>query len=147
MTCKVYLAGGWFTPSQDERYTFVENSLRDLGFDLFVPRSVKLPDNPTQADMDRIFMMDIDEIDSCDFMFNITNEKDMGTLFEAGYAWSHNVPIVYFAEGLDGPFNLMLAKTASMVLTSRDQISQLGDQTVIDNIIGYKIQDYVGGVE
>ena len=144
---RVYLAGGWFTPSQNDRYSYVEETLKSLGFEVFSPRSVKLPDSPTDTDMENIFKLDIDEIRKCDFMVNITNEKDMGTLFEAGYAWANGVPIVYFAENLNGPFNLMLAKTAAQVITSREDLKILSDKSVVYNILSNAKSNYVGEVE
>lgn len=123
---KVYLAGPWFNPEQDEREQRVKKKLRDLGFEVFSPRDeTELKSDASEEDQRRVFDEDISGICNADLVFAITNGKDMGTLFECGYAYANHIPIVYFAEGLTGNFNLMLAQSANIVYTSLDDIDPL----------------------
>ena len=48
----------------------------------------------------------------------ITDEKDIGTIWEAGYAYGIGKEIVYYAETLgDNPFNVMLGKSGIGIFT------------------------------
>ena len=53
-----------------------------------------------------------------------TRNKDMGSVFEAGYMNCLEKPIVYFCDGLPAgaQFNLMLAASGEAVCTSLKQL-------------------------
>ncbi len=55
-----------------------------------------------------------------------TRNKDMGSIFEAGYFHSLGKPIVYFCAGLPegAKFNLMLAASGKSVCTSLNGLEQ-----------------------
>ncbi len=132
---KVYLASGWFTPTQLERLEAVKKILIDEGFEVFSPKDEALvtPDSTTDWQSE-VFKGNLTAIEHSSFLLGISNEKDMGTLFEIGYAY-HKTPAIYFAEGLNGPFNLMLAKSAVSVATSRDNLIEiLNDESVMKSI-------------
>ena len=153
MSAKVYLASGWFTPTQRKRRDKVLDILEnELGFEVYSPeRDALIASNATNEERQSGINRNITEIDNADFMFCITNEKDMGTIFEAGVAYEKKVPIVYFAEGLDGPFNLMLAQSASIVCTEYKEISDyLSDDDTVDDLInseGRTVIPYTGNIE
>lgn len=133
---KVYFASGWFNPAADEEERRVLNKLKELGFDVFSPRDffVLKPD-ATEEDRDRIFNENIKNIRSCDIFFGITDYKDMGTIWECGYACGLNMystndmkrKIVYYAETLPegAPFNVMLGKSADIVITKFEDLDKL----------------------
>lgn len=77
--CRVYLAGGWFTPSQEERLYSIKNILEDLGYNIFFPKEEALcsPDS-SQDWRQEVFEGNCTAIKSCDFIVCITDEKDMG---------------------------------------------------------------------
>lgn len=145
----VQLSSGWFTPGQSERYDFVENALKEIGFNIYSPQvEAVVSPNADEAERHKIFLGDLEAIRNCVFMVNITNEKDMGTIFEAGYAYHNNIPIVYFAEGLNGPFNLMLAQSGAHVITSREQlIEDLSNPEILGRIVAGDRIPYTGKVE
>ena len=69
----------------------------------------------------------------------------MGTIWEAGYAFGINKPIIYFAETLgNNQFNLMLAQSGNMVLLNDSEITR----TALDAVIheNYKVP-YGGAIE
>ena len=54
----------------------------------------------------------LENISRAGILVVITDGKDMGSLFEAGFACERDIPIYGFAETLgDKPFNVMLAGT------------------------------------
>ena len=136
-----YLASPWFNEAQSLREREVLHRLKECGYKVFSPRDNAICE--TDADSNRrqaIFKGNVDAIKECKAVFAITNDKDMGTIFEAGYAYAYGKPIVYFAEGLNGPFNLMLAESGVKVLSSYDEI----DCGLLSNL---KRGNYVGGIE
>ena len=151
---KVYFAGPWFTAAQAEREQRLIKKLRDLGFDVFSPRESS---NITGSFADpaaqkSTFEGNIVNIDDCDVLFAVTDGKmgvctepdqdgrpmsaiDAGTMVECGYAYclrrkSGKAPIiVYYAETLGNRgFNLMLAQSADIVITSYDDMDKLPEQ-------------------
>lgn len=142
---KLYLAGPWFNDEQNEREQRIKSLLREKGFEVFSPREASaLKANASKADQQKVFDIDIKGILDADAVFAITNGKDMGTLFECGYAYANNIPIIYFAEGLTGQFNLMLARSAHLVYTNTDDIDQYEISFYIENNIK---KDYEGEIE
>jgi nucleoside 2-deoxyribosyltransferase len=66
-----------------------------------------------------------------------TRNKDMGSIFEAGYFHSLGKPIIYFCAGLPpgAQFNLMLAASGKAVCTSLNQLK------------GYLLDCHANGIE
>lgn len=138
---KLYLASPWFSEDQNEREIRVKSLLRRLGIEVFSPREAsELEKDASEEDQRKVFEIDINSILNCDGIFAITNGKDMGTIFESGFAWANHKPIIYFAEGLRGPFNLMLAQSANLVYTSIDQFdyNQMYNAVMNNEITPYK---------
>ena len=44
------------------------------------------------------FKGNVDNIDMADFVLAIYDGKDTGTMFECGYAYAKNIPVMYFSE-------------------------------------------------
>ena len=134
MLGKVYFASGWFNPAADEEERRVCKKLKDLGFDVFSPREffVLKPD-ASEEDRNRIFAENVKRITECDVFFGITDYKDMGTIWECGavcginYQTAFKRKIVYYAETLPpgAPFNVMLQKSADVVITKFEDLDKL----------------------
>ena len=122
---KVYLASGWFTPKALEEVEALEVLLTDLGLNVASPRKIFIcpPNAPLDVQKDT-FKGNVEHIRTADFVLCNTRDKDMGTIFEAGVAYNANVPIVYFAQGLTGNFNLMLAQSGVKVTTSYEELRE-----------------------
>lgn len=113
---KAYIASPFFNPEQLERVQFIERLLDKVGIEKFSPR-VDTYVKPDSNDNERrtAFFANLKGIDVADFIIVVTDGKDVGTIFEAGYACAKQIPILYFAETLgDKPFNLMLAQSATL---------------------------------
>lgn len=152
MKVQVYLASGWFNPNQRRRRDQVLEILENAGLQVYSPeRDALIESSASEEERQSGIRRNIDEISNADFMVCITNEKDMGTIFEAGVAYEKMVPIVYFAEGLDGPFNLMLAQSASVVTTSYGQLEDyMNDDELVEQIVnseGKVVIPYTGNIE
>jgi len=126
---KVYIASPFFNEKQIDQVEFIKESLSSAGFEYFSPKDYfVLKPNATQADRKRIFDVNVEKIDWADFILCNTEAKDIGTIWEAGYAYGVGKPVVFFAEGLpEGKFNVMLSEAGVSVNTDRAELqSYLG---------------------
>jgi nucleoside 2-deoxyribosyltransferase len=121
---KCYIASGFFNPEQNLDVDRIIGILRSLSVDYFSPRDHNLikPD-ASQSERKAGVLMNITQIEKCDFIIVNTRDKDMGTLFEAGIAYATDIPIIYYCDGLKGQFNLMLANTGICVATNNIELS------------------------
>lgn len=132
---KIYLASGWFNPVQAEELSRLENifDTRSAHFDLASPRRIFVcpPDAPKSV-QDETFSGNLHHIKTADFLVVNTRDKDIGTIWEAGYAHACEVPIIYFCAGLPegAKFNLMLARSGIKVCTSFEQLEDYLDRTI-----------------
>tara|TARA_Y100000992_G_scaffold281848_1_gene229911 strand:+ start:538 stop:984 length:447 start_codon:yes stop_codon:yes gene_type:complete len=135
---KVYLASGWFNPIQAEEISMLEQVFdnRSDFFDLASPRRIFVcPPNAPKEVQDETFEGNLFHIKTSDFLLVNTRDKDIGTIWEAGYAHAFNKPIVYFCAGLPegAKFNLMLARSGIKVCTSFEQLEEYLDRTIKDS--------------
>lgn len=151
---KVYFASPWFTPEQEEREERLKAKLRSLGFNVWSPKEEAICGAMSdQETRQRIFVGNCDAINDCNIVFAVTDGKDMGTIWEAGYAYGYNellkfcrcepIKIVYYCETLgNNQFNLMLAQSGDIVITKFEDLDNL--PALIER--GEKVA-YVGLVE
>ena len=145
---KVYLASGWFSP---EWFEEVEN-IKKI-FDAYQVRYFSHKDeNLCQPDaedsiQDQIFEGNIKHLHESDWMICNTRNKDMGSIFEAGYFHSIGKPIVYFCAGLPegAKFNLMLARSGIKVCTSFEQLEDYLDRTIEEELL--PLEPYSDSIE
>ena len=128
---RIYLAGGWFTPEMEEEHTRIYNILIDNNFDVYNPKLESLiTSESTDRDKELTLMSNITAIEDADVVVVIYDRKDVGTIWEAGFAYAINKPIIYYAETLgDKPFNLMLAKTGRFASNTEDLVNKLYDSS------------------
>lgn len=129
---KIYLAAGWFNPAQAAELTTLEAICDSRKWiDLASPRRIFVcpPGAPKEA-QDSTFDGNLHHIKTADFLIVNTRDKDIGTIWEAGYAYANEVPIVYFCQGLPSgaKFNLMLARSGIKVCTSFEQLEDYLDR-------------------
>lgn len=142
----LYFASPFFNPEQVEREERLKAHLRGLGFEVFSPKeNTHLQKDADTAAQELTFQQNLDGIKNTDAVFAITDGKDMGTIWEAGYAFGIKKPIIYYAETLgNGQFNLMLARSGNVVYQSQDAISA---DEIIAAIESAATIDYQGEIE
>lgn len=126
---KVYVAAPWWTPEMLERLENVEDCLAENNCKMYRPR-IDGPDlGPNASDEDRTFAFqdNVKHIEEADFIVVITDGKDVGTIWEAGFAYGKNIPVIYFCNSLPegATFNVMLAKSAVSVALSFDELDRI----------------------
>lgn len=119
---KAYIAGGWFTENQETSVSAIEEELTAYDVDFFSPRKSVI----WSPGMDPKDILDdnINAILGSSVLIASTVDKDMGTLFECGYAYCKGIPIAYYFPHSNLKFNVMLGGSAIAVLSTREELSQ-----------------------
>lgn len=126
---RVYVAGPWWTEEMMNRIENVEAVLAHNNCKMYRPR-IDGPDlgpNATEEDRTFAFKDNVKNIADADFIVAITDGKDVGTIFEAGFAYGIDVPVIYFCNSLPegATFNVMLAKSGYSVALSYDDLDKI----------------------
>lgn len=109
----VYLAGPWFNPEQMERLERVKDLLKFRGFKVFSPKD-EILFQPGVTTPEEVLNANTEAILESDLVLVITDGKDVGTMFEAGFTHALCRRILYFWELPVGKFNIMLASTGDV---------------------------------
>lgn len=121
-----YLASPFFTKEQVDRMQKVLQMLRFKKYIVYAPFEHGIV--AAEEDSDTIyktFMSNVEAIQSSHRVLAITDGKDMGTIWEAGYAYGIGKPVVYYAETLGkNPFNLMLSESGIGIFKSYDALRE-----------------------
>ena len=124
-----YIASGWFNPEQARDLENIKKTLDKLDVKYFSPKDeILCGPTATIAEQDEAFKANVETIDNCRFVVVNTRDKDLGTIFEAGYSYAAKTPIIYYCEGLRGNFNIMLSRSGIAVSTTLGELE--------DHIIG-----------
>lgn len=120
-----YIAAGAFNDDQTRDRNAVRDILIKLQINYFSPLEEENCDaNADDLTKEKVFENDIKSINTCTFMIASTTGKDMGTCFECGYAYSNNIPIIYYFP-YNFPFNLMLAQSGYAVAKSEKELEDI----------------------
>lgn len=119
-----YLASPFFNEDQIEREERIKNLLRTYGYKVYSPREHGVVGNLSDSvAVQETFNSNVEAINNSKKVLAITDRKDMGTIWEAGYAYGKDIPIVYYAETLgDNPFNIMLSESGIGIYTDDIQL-------------------------
>ena len=144
---KIYLASPFFNEEQLERVERIRNKLVSEGFDVYSPKDdagILRPDSTTEQ-RSKVYESNVIAISTCDLVFAITDGKDVGTIWEAGYACGLNKPVMYYCETLgDNPFNVMLALSGRAVFKKDSEVSY---GNIYNATKGITIKNYVGDIQ
>jgi nucleoside 2-deoxyribosyltransferase len=112
---RAYIAAPWFTPEQMNLLELVKDTVVQLDIDIFSPKDENMY-TPGETSAIDVLLGNCNAIESSDLIVVITNGKDVGTMWEAGYAFAIDRPIIYvWVDRLPGQkFNLMLAASGAV---------------------------------
>lgn len=131
MKPKIYLASGWFNPEQkkqmDEIYRVLIDFKLKSEIDLFAPYYdgivLKGKSDPDwRKKMKEVWDLDIKELSSSDLVVASTQDHDVGTIFECGYASACNIPILCYNSNPELGLNVMLAQEARGFIKGPDKL-------------------------
>jgi thymidylate kinase len=120
----IYFASPFFNDEQVEREERLKAHLRGMGYSVYSPKEA-CHLNATASPSERLMVFNDNciAINNSAMVFAVTDGKDMGTIWEAGYARGINKPVAYYAETLGtNPFNLMLAQSGFMTFRNQYEI-------------------------
>lgn len=112
----IYIAGPFFNP---EQVAIIEEIKRILDTGLlkyFSPKDECMY-TPGKTTPEEVLEVNIKALRTTDLTICVTDGKDPGTMFEAGWCYSQGIPIIYvWLGGEPGQkFNLVLAASGSVV--------------------------------
>jgi len=126
MIKNVYIASPFFNPKQIQIVEDIKEALTEIGVDYYSPKDENLFENFKNMDPKKIFEENVNNIVNKDAVVVVTDGKDVGTIFEAGFAYALGIPIIYV--WLDRPegakFNLMLSQSGRTVVGSIEELKQ-----------------------
>lgn len=146
-----YIASGFFTPQQNVDVDIIKGACREEGLLVYSPRDEFVAKADDSAETRRaVFTSNCSAINSADLVVVNTRDKDVGSIFEAGYASARQKPIIYFwAEAVSGSgkgFNLMLAESGIDVTHDSHSLRQAIRRWLADPL-GYVGSGYQGRIE
>lgn len=148
----IYFASPFFNPEQVERERRLVTTLRELGFEVFAPsESCILPPDASEELRNKVYQENIDNLSTADICFCVTDGKDIGTIWEAGFFSATKYAneedekkLVYYCETLgDHAFNVMLAKSGDLIYTSFEQFKN----NFVQDIEEDRVIAYVGKIQ
>lgn len=121
-----YLASPFFNDDQIKRENKVKDLLRGFGFKVYAPMEHGIVGGiASQDSVTATFNSNVEAINNSKYVIAITDGKDMGTIWEAGYAYGKKIPIIYYAETLgNNPFNIMLSESGIGIFKSERSLSE-----------------------
>lgn len=125
---KIYLASPFFNSEEINRMEIVKSILRNKGLEVFAPfeNQNKHLYFGSMEWRKATFKSDVDAIDDCDIVVAINaqgNYDDAGTMWEIGYAYATNKPVVLF-NNTENTINLMIADSLHALITSYDELQE-----------------------
>ena len=137
---KIYIAAGWFDEFQDKALTKIEKLLtaNKRTLEVYSPRiEMKLDGKEDKEQQTKVFLENCKHIEEADLIIASTVGKDMGTLWECGYAYSKGVPIIYTFFDKRFPnakFNLMLARSGIACFTDYEKLADFAFDLELDGL-------------
>ena len=120
----VYIASPFFNEREVTVVEQIKEVLKRNSLSFFSPKDDMLYDPHTMTPAD-VLKVNVQALYNTDVTVCVTDGKDPGTLFEAGWCYAQGIPIIYiWLGGKEGQkFNLVLAASGAVV-RSFDQLDQ-----------------------
>ena len=125
----IYIASPFFNPEQISVVVAIEKKLEENGLAYFSPRSEgtlgEMTEEERQQSKHDVYTSNINHIEDCQEMIAVIDGRDVGTIWEMGYATALGKRIVsYSNEGFG--LNVMLAESVQCHTTTlADMLSAL----------------------
>ena len=112
----IYIAGPFFNPEQLDIVETVKSTLFKQGLKYFSPKDECMYE-PGVTTPEQVLEINVKALEQTDLTVCITDGRDPGTMFEAGWCYAKSIPIIYiWLGGLpEQKFNLVLAASGSVV--------------------------------
>jgi nucleoside deoxyribosyltransferase len=142
MKKKIYCAGPFFNQQQLQTMQSIEAVLEKFEVDVFKPRDgaasarklnkdIGAGKDPSAETRRQVFLDNVNNIDDADLVVALIDDRDIGTIFEIGYACKANVPVITFTNQGYG-MNLMLAESTLAHCKGLEQLDDAMRMFIID---------------
>lgn len=110
-----YIAGPWFQPEQNDIIETIKRLLVANGVTFFSPKDEILFE-PGITTPQEILDVNVAALKASDFCVVVTDGRDPGTMFEAGWCYAEGVSIIYLWLGgkPEDKFNVVLAASGAV---------------------------------
>jgi nucleoside 2-deoxyribosyltransferase len=116
----IYIASPFFTPPQVAFVIDIEERLTQAQMRFFSPRKsgvlLDMNEEERQASKAEIFKANIDNIDGATHVVAVIDDRDVGTMWEMGYAFAKAKPVISISNQSYG-LNIMLAESVQAHVT------------------------------
>lgn len=123
----IYIASPFFNPKQLDFVAKIEDTLYKEDFLFFSPRKVgillDMEEGERQASKADIYRSNIDAIEGCDTIVAVIDDRDIGTIWEMGYAIGRNKRVISISNENYG-LNIMLAESVQAHVNDLDDMVQ-----------------------
>ena len=112
----IYIAGPFFNVEQTTVINNIRFILEELEVPFFSPKDECMY-TPGVTTPEEVLDINVKALEKTTLLVCVTDGKDPGTMFEAGYCYAKGIPIIYvWLSGKKGQkFNLMLGASGSVV--------------------------------
>lgn len=152
---RVYLASGWFNVAQVKQMNEVYTALQALEkagkIEFFAPYYdgiVLSKDDPNRKKkMGIVWWLDIEMVKACDVIIACTQDHDVGTMFEAGYASAKGKTIFCYNSDPELGLNVMLSQESKGFLRHESDINDAlhkFDQTPEEERKAFRYNEFKG---
>ena len=121
---KVYLAGGWFSKEQRHALDQLEEIFMPI-YDCYSPRIENLGVDG-RADWEIIYQENVIAITEAEYIVVSTVDKDIGSIFEAGFAAALGKKIIYYNPFIK-TLNVMLSHSSFSVATNYNELKEIAE--------------------
>jgi len=131
----IYIAGPFFNPEQTTIINNIRFIIEELDLKFFSPKD-ECMFVPGVTTPEQVLDVNMQALEKTTLLVCVTDGKDPGTMFEAGYCHAKGIPIIYiWLSGKPGQkFNLMLGASGSVVrnlIQLRDALIEFTEQGFI----------------
>ena len=120
----VYIAAPFFNPAQLAAVQHIEHALNGVCA-YHSPRSVgtlqDIPESERREHIVRTFANNIDRLDWCTHMIAVIDDRDIGTIWEMGYAYAKGKQVVSYS-GQGHGLNVMLSESIIFHCVNMQQV-------------------------
>ena len=121
----IYIASPFFNEKQLELVKLIETTLNKNRIPYYSPRSEgtlgDMSEEERQAWKKSIYLKNVCNICDCSLMVAVIDDRDIGTIWEMGYATSAGKPIISLSNSNHG-LNVMLAESVQAHVLSVDDM-------------------------
>jgi len=133
---KVYLASGWFTPEQKGIMDKVRTCLLDSDLEVFAPYYDALMEEDTPEERRKVFKYDTARIRWADFLVAVADYFDPGTIWEWGYAYGINKPVIAYCDDPEMGLSPMLEQSCTSLARGIKKLKEEIDEQITKGLQG-----------